>query len=69
MYTGDIGNVVNKTCCRRELSEETSRELRPVDCKLRQTSLRNRKSNTIYTVLSILIRIRTRKIKIKRPEF
>lgn len=69
IYAGGVGNIIGKARYRRESPEETSRELRLVDRKLRRTSLRDRRSNIIYVVLSALISVRTRRIKIRRLRF
>ena len=60
MHAEDAENVIEKARCRRKSAEETSRELRPVDRKLRRTSSRDSRSDTIHAVLSVLIRVRNR---------
>jgi len=62
MYTRGVGNIIRKARYRRESPKGTNRGLRPADRKLRRTSLRGRRSNIIYIVLSALIRVRTRGI-------
>ena len=69
MHARGARNVVGKARYRRESPEGTSRGLRPVDRKLRRTSLRDRRSDTIRAVLSALIRFELEECEMRRLGF
>lgn len=62
MHARNAKNVVKKARYRRESFKEINKEFKLVDRKLRQTSLRDSRSDTIHAILSVLIKIRTREI-------
>ena len=69
MHIENVENVIEKTRYRKESSERINKELRFDDRKLRRTSSKDRKSDTIYAILSASIRIRIRKCQTRRSEF
>jgi len=62
MHIRNARNVVEKARYRRESFKEISKKFKLVDRKLRRTSLRDRRSDTIHAILSVLIKVRTREI-------
>ena len=62
MHAENSRNVIKKARYRKELSERISREFKLVDCKLRRTNLKDKRSDTIHAVLNVLIRIRIQRM-------